>query len=300
MAKLAFVEKSQGEYWDRLNAGVYNTAKKRGDDVKIYAPLTVDPIAQLECFKTAISEHPDAVVFVASDLEVFDQVIENSLASGIPVITMDLDGYTDRRLFHFGTMPYQELGRLAAEEMLIRLRKDGPVIVQAGSYAPGASGKLQGFCQRLKETGRKIVLIDPDFENPNLALTRILMAIENNPDVAGLYGVYAYHCIVQAKAVELSGRQPGSIPIIGFDMLDETIKYLSNGSISASIWIREYNIGSNAAMAASLFATYPWNDVIEFLGGSITNKQNNIRRLPICCYSKSNISDYKQWLREHI
>lgn len=299
MAKLAFIEKSKGEYWNRLNAGVYNVARKQGDVVRIYAPMTVNPEAQLACFKAALDDHPDAIVLVASDSEIFRQVVENTLDSGIPVLTMDLDGYSDRRLFHFGTLPYPELGCLAAEEMLMKLKKDGPIIVQAGSYAPGASGKLQGFCNRIAEANRQVILIDPDFENPKLALSRVVEAIEENPDVAGLYGVYAYHSIIQAQAVALSGYKPGSIPIIGFDMLNDTVKYLSNGSISSSIWIREYYIGANAAIAASLFASYPWDDVIEFLGGSVIYKEKNIRRLPICCYSKSNVSNYVQWLKEH-
>ena len=299
MSVLAFIEKSQGEYWDRLNAGVYDTAKRRGDEVRIYAPTAVDPPLQLECLRQAISSHPDALVVVASDPVLFGEEIERAINSGIPVLTMDLDGYEKRRLFHFGTLPFTELGRIAAEEMLKRLEGNGPVIVQAGSNAPGASGKLKGFCDRMREAGRRIVVIDPDFENPDLALIRVLKAIEENPDVAGLHGVYAYHCIVQAKAVELSGRQPGSVPIVGFDMLDDTVKRLSDGSISASIWIREYYFGAAAAMAAGLFATCRWDEVIAFLGGSERDLCQNIRRLPAVCYSKDNIQCYMQWLKEH-
>ncbi|MDY4609479.1 MAG: substrate-binding domain-containing protein [Sphaerochaetaceae bacterium] len=299
MAKLAFVEKSQGEYWDRLNAGVYSTARQRGDEVRIYAPQTVNPAAQLQYIRQAIDDGADALVVVASDPNVFAQEIERSFAAEIPVLTMDLDGYTNRRLFHFGTKPYPELGRLAAEEMLVRLKGDGPVIVQAGSNAPGACGKLQGFCDRLKEVGRQMVLIEPDFENPELALRRVQGALEDNPDVSGLFGVYAYHCVIQAQAVELSGRQPGVLPIVGFDMFDETTRRLGDGSIAASIWIAEYNIGAAATMAAGLFASHPWEEVVQFLGGSFENRQNNIRRLPISCFTKNNVSDYVQWLENH-
>ena len=299
MARLAFVEKSQGEYWDRLNAGIYAVAKPNNDDVCIYAPLTVDPVAQLECLKTAINDRPDALVIVSSDPKMFEAEIRYLLNSGIPVLTMDLDGYTDYRLFHFGTLPYTELGRLAAEEMLKRLRGDGPIIVQAGSNAPGACGKLAGFCERMKEANRKMVVIDPDFENPDLAFSRIMEAIQNTPDVAGLYGVYAYHCIIQSRASELSGLRSEFVPIIGFDMLDETVKRLKDGSITASIWIREYDIGATAALAAKLFATHPWDIAIELLGGSFMDRQENIRRLPVSCFSRENVSDYVQWLKEH-
>ncbi len=229
----------------------------------------------------------------------FAQVIERAFAAGVPVLTMDLDGYTDRRLFHFGTLPYPELGCLAAEEMLARLKGDGPVIVQAGSHAPGASGKLKGFCDRLTKADRRMVLIEPDFENPELALSRVQAALEANPDAAGLYGVYAYHCNVQARAVELSGRQPGSLPIVGFDMLEETISRLSDGSIAASIWIAEYKIGAAAAMAAGLFASHSWEEVVELLGGSFKERQNNICRLPISCFTKDNVTDYVSWLTDH-
>lgn len=299
MAVLAFVEKSQGEYWDRLNAGIYDIAKRRGDEVRIYAPLTVDPPKQLECLRKAINNHPDAIVVVASDPVLFGNDINYVLEAGIPVLTMDLDGYEERRLFHFGTLPFKELGQFAAEEMLKRLECDGPVIVQAGSNAPGAKGKLEGFCERMEKEGKRMIIIDPDFENPELAFSRVLSAIKENPDVSGLYGVYAYHCVVQAKAVEIAGRQPGSVPIVGFDMLDETVKRISDGSIAASIWIREYYFGAAAAMAAGLFSSCKWDEVIAFLGGSENDLRKNIRRLPPVCYSKDNIQEYIQWQKEH-
>lgn len=296
MAKLAFVEKSKGEYWDRLNAGVYNTAKQRGDEVRIYSPETVDASAQLKLLKKAIDDGADSIVVVSSDQEMFAPEIKRALSMGIPVITMDLDGYVNDRLFYFGTIPYTELGRMAAEEMLKCLKKDGPVIAQAGSYALGASGKLKGFCDRMEEAGRRIILIEPDFEHLDVAFSRAIDTIKANPDVAGIYGVYAYHCDLQAQAMEQLGRNPAEIPIVGFDMLDETVRRLKDGSIAASIWIAEYNFGTSAAMAAGLFASCPWQEVVEFLGGSFENRANNIRRMPVKCFTHDNISEYESWL----
>lgn len=299
MATIAFVEKSQGEYWNRLNAGIYHIAHQRGDKVQIYAPARVDPSSQLQFIHKALSNGADALVIVASDSEMFAEAIDHAFAMGVPVLTMDLDGYTNRRLFHFGTLPYTQLGCIAAEEMLLRIKGEGPVIVQAGSDAPGSRGKLQGFCDRMEKAGRQMVLIEPDYENPSIALARVQAALEANPDAAGLYGVYAYHCIMHARAVEQSGRTPGSIPIVGFDMLDETVSRLKDGSIAASIWIAEYHIGASAAMAAGLFASHPWDEVVEFLGGSMEDRQTNIRRLPIHCFTKDNILNYERWLADH-
>lgn len=299
MAAIAFVEKSQGEYWDRLNAGIFHTSRQRGDEARIYAPATVNPTVQLQYIYQALNDGADALVIVASDSNMFAEAVKSALDRGVPVLTMDLDGYTEQRLFHFGTLPYYQLGRLAAEEMLARIRKEGPVIAQSGSDAPGSCGKLQGFCDRMKQADRDIILIEPDYENPLLAREKVQNVLENNKNTAGLYGVYAYHCNVQAQAVERCGLQPGSLPIVGFDMLDETINRLKDGSVAASIWIDEYDFGASAAMAAGLFACHPWEEVVKFLGGTMEDRSQNVRTLPISFFTKNNVQAYEEWFEAH-
>lgn len=299
MCTLAFVEKSRGEYWDRLNAGARHAALRRGIDVRIDAPTVIDVPNQRRMVASALDSGVDALVLVASDPLAFAPEIDRALDSGVPVLTMDLDGYLDRRLFYVGTLPFAELGRMAAEELLARLEHDGPVIAQAGSNAPGAAGKLQGFLDRMAESGTPTVVIEADFEHPDLAYERVLSALSATPDVAGLYGVYAYHPTVQARAVEAAGRRPGSLPIVGFDMTDETTVRISDGSIAASIWIAEYKIGAAATAAAELFCSLPWDEALDVLGGSLDDRRGNVRRLPVTCFSKENIADYSRWLAEH-
>ena len=297
MKTIGVVEKNRAEYWDRLNRGLRASAARRGFAVEISAPEYEDVGAQAELMVAHLERGVDALLFVATDPEAFSGIVTQALAAGTPVLTMDLDGYKDSRLFHVGTSPFHDLGRQAADCLLPLLQGPGPVIAQAGSGAPGAAGKLAGFCERMVEAGRDLVVLPADHERLDLAEENILAALDAHEDVAGVYGVYAYHPVLQAKALAARGRGPGEVPVVGFDMLDGTVAGLRAGMISASIWIREYGIGAGAGVAADLFATLPWDETMTILGGSLEERAGNVRRLPVAVFTPRDVGDYVAWSR---
>lgn len=298
MRRIGVVEKNRAEYWDRLNHGLLQAARRRGFEATISAPEFEDVEAQRQLMIEQLDSGVDALLFVATHPEAFADVVERALEGGVPVLTMDLDGYHSSRLFHVGTYPFDELGRAAAETLLPLLRTDGPVIAQAGSTAPGAAGKLAGFVKHMECVGRRVVLLPPDHERLDEADRNFRAALETYPHVAGVYGVYAYHPIVQAEVLRESGREPGAVPVVGFDMLAGTVEGLRQGMISASIWIREHGIGGAAAVVADLFASLPWDQAMTVLGGDLQDRADNVRRLPVSTFTPENVEAYVDWLRE--
>lgn len=295
MTIIGVVEKNRAEYWDHLNSGLRRAAERRGFDVRITAPEYEDIAAQRSLMLNHLERGVDALLFVASHLTAFTDVVDQAMTNGIPVLTMDLDGYHERRLFHVGTVPFTKLGRQAADMLLEQVTSDGPVIAQAGSHAPGAEGKLHGFLERMAEAGREVIVTPPDHEQLDKSEENLRSALGAHPEVAGVHGVYGYHPGIQARVLADIGKEPGSVPIVGFDMLRDTVHGIRNGSIAASIWIHEYSIGAVAGAVADLFATLPWDEALTVLGGDPNTRHNNIRRLPVTSFDATNIQQYEKW-----
>jgi ribose transport system substrate-binding protein len=294
---IGVVEKNRGEYWDRLNRGLLGAAQRRGFRAEIAAPEYEDVDAQAALMRAHLERDVDALLFVATDPEAFRGIVDAALSDGVPVLTMDLDGYQDARLFHVGTAPFHVLGRQAADCLLPLLLNEGPVIAQAGSSAPGAAGKLAGFLDRMAEVGRDVIVLPPDHERLDDAERAIEAALDEHDDVAGLYGVYAYHPVLHARVLQRRGLGPGDVPVVGFDMLGATVQALRAGMISASIWIREHSIGAGAGVVSDLFATLSWDQAMTVLGGNLEDRAENIRRLPVAVFTPTNVDEYEAWLR---
>ncbi len=301
MKKLIFgiSEKNQNEYWEIVNAGFLECAKRLNLEFIIKAPPSENIEGQLADLESFIEQKVDGIAFVATNPEPFAPIAEKAIKKEIPVLCFDLDAPESGRFAFIGMPRPIEMGRVAGEYMVDILPKGGTVAIQTGSMtAAGAMGKLKGFQEIASENNVNIIEIKNDCEEISLALENAKSLLTRYPELDGMYGIYGYHAWCQAQAVkELKlKRRP---KIVGFDMFPQTMTYIEEGLIDCSIWIGEYYFGYYTAAFLANMARIGVTETLFMSGLNLDKYQGNIINLPTIAFHKGNISEFKIWSEKH-
>jgi ribose transport system substrate-binding protein len=122
--------------------------------------------------------------------------------------------------------------------------------------------------------------------------------LSSNPDLSGLYGVYAYNSPAQARAVQAAGKKPGEIKIVGFDALEETVQFMEQGWIDSVVDHRQYNFGYYAVMILNMMKIYGQEMTLYLLGfDPAMDPKDNIIYTPSYLITGDGLPEYKEWHR---
>jgi methyl-accepting chemotaxis protein len=141
-----------------------------------------------------------------------------------------------QRLFYVGADSYQE-GRTCGEAMADAVHERGTVVVLTANLAERAlSVRRRGFEGLLREKCPGVQLVDV-FEHANdgeRIYTQVSEWLRRFPDLAGIYTTESTSPAHAARAVADAGKS-GRIKIIGHDLVDETMRYVQQGIITATL-----------------------------------------------------------------
>src|ERR1700724_529696 len=97
----------QVPYWQAAGAGFAKAAglfKMRTD---FGGPNSYDPKAERDALNDAVQKKATGILLGVTDPALLKDSIDKAIAAGIPVITMDSDAPSSKRLFFIGTNNYQ-------------------------------------------------------------------------------------------------------------------------------------------------------------------------------------------------
>ena len=140
-----------------------------------------------------------------------------------------------QRFCYVGADSYLE-GRSSGELMGQNLNGKGKIAVFIGSFsAAGHELRRKGFQSVLREKypGIEIAEVIETFENPEIMYQKAVEIMKKHSNLSGFYVAFsgAEHL---ARAVEELGKAK-KIVIIAHDLADETMKYVLNGTITATL-----------------------------------------------------------------
>ncbi|PJJ55213.1 substrate-binding domain-containing protein [Compostimonas suwonensis] len=292
--RIGITEKNQHAYWDMVNAGWRDAAEALGLELRIDAPPSEDVAAQIGLMRQQLDDGVDLLAFVGTQATGFGDIVAEAGRRGVPVVAFDLDAPQSGRLTFVGMPSIHRVGREVGDFLSDRIPAGSTVIAQTGSnHAPGAGAKLAGFLESMNEHGHRVAVGESDGEDVALSLEIAQRLLRENPEAVGMYGVYGYHPIVQARAAELSGRT--DLTIVGFDMLPETVDLVESGAVASSVWIQEYYFGYYTALLANTIARTGTLESLRAFGMDPANLANNAIYPPVAFYTKDNIADYRRF-----
>lgn len=232
--EVAVLGKSVAAYWSEVEAGTQAAAEDLGLKATFYVPQQEDVGEQLSRLEDFIAKGVDGIAFAASDPNAVKTVVSKALEKGIHCITLDTDAPDTGRYVYIGTGNY-EAGKIAGEKMVELLGGKGKVAIGVGSItAQNALDRINGFKEAIE--GTEIQTLEPlnDGEDMDKAISYAIGILQQHPDLAGFYGVYAINGPAAATAIEKAGKA-GKIKIVCFDTTPDIMEHVKAGTIQATI-----------------------------------------------------------------
>ena len=162
-----------------------------------------------------------------------------AIAASIKEATEEFNAVTDepcQRLCYVGADSYLE-GRACGEVMGQAIAGQGQVAIVTGSFAvTGLEARRKGFESLLREKFPDLQLVGTmeTHENPEVAYTHAQTFLRRWPGLAGIYVSAGSDPPGVARAVVEAGRA-GQVSIISHDLVDETMNYVQQGRITATL-----------------------------------------------------------------
>ena len=233
-------------YWQYLKQGAEKAAEERNAVVEFQGPDTPSIEEGIKLINMAYAAKVNGLMVYVQDESQYKPVIKKVIESGIPLVTVDSDAEDSQRIAYVGTDNIAA-GKEAAKELIKQIGTEGKVaVIMGGRNAKNQVERVNAFQEYLNNNSQLHVSViessDAYLLQAELAAEKIL---SNNKDIRALFCASAQDGIGAAKAISKLG-QGGKVKIIAFDDLPETLDYISEDIITATIVQRPYLMGYRA------------------------------------------------------
>jgi ribose transport system substrate-binding protein len=227
-------------YWQEAEAGFQDAAKWLGVKVEFSGPEKFSPEEELAAFQKAVTEKPSGILLSASRKEMFRDAIDRAIGQAIPVICIDSDAPNSKRVTFIGTDNLRA-GMESGKRMGDLLKGKGNVVIVSIPGQDNLDERVRGVNEALKKfPGIKVTQTIDDKGDPRIAndqISALLGAKKEKID-----GIICLEASGGSGAAEALHRldQTGKIPIVAFDKDPETLDFVQQGVIAATIAQKPY------------------------------------------------------------
>ena len=242
--RIAFVSPFIGHpYWVTVADGVMRAAGDFGVSVTETGPVgEVNIDTQIRAIETAIASRVDGILTMALNPEAFTPVINRAVEAGIAVVLVDTDAPGSDRHQYVGTSN-EAAGYQAGLAILEATGGSATVGIITGAIdADNLNLRIDGFERAVSAESVEITDVQAGNSDLLLQTEKMQSMLQANSDINAVFGSDATGAIAAAKIVEERGLV-GDVMIVGFDDLDETLQYIRDGVIYATIVQRNYRMG---------------------------------------------------------
>ncbi|MBI9103880.1 MAG: substrate-binding domain-containing protein [Spirochaetales bacterium] len=244
------IKATDSGFWQKVIAGGEAFDADNEDvNVTVYGPASEADIEEaIGILENVVVSGPDAIVIATNAGEGAVPAVQDALAAGIPVITVDTKIPTDVTS-HLATDNVLG-GKLAAEAMVkyfdqYGIEKKGTVaIVAAVAGVDTIIERDGGFIEKLAELAPAINILEPRYVDNDIA--KSLMTTEDlittYDDLIGIYADNNHTGDGVAKAIEQAELQD-KVMVVAFDDDEDEITALRDGVIKTLIIQDQFNMG---------------------------------------------------------
>jgi len=251
--KLAFVTNNPSEFWTIARKGTEKAAKEIPDiEVEFRIPAGGTAAEQQSIIDDLLANGVKGIAISPVDPKNQTGMLDR-VASQAVVVTQDSDAPDSNRMCYIGT-DNVAAGRQAGQLLKEALPQGGKIMIFVGVLdAANAQQRYQGLKEAI--AGSNITIIDVRTDNTDRvrAKSNASDTIVNNPDIAGMVGLWSYNGPAILSAVK-EANKVDKIKIVAFDEEDETLNGVKDGAIYATVVQQPFEFGyqSMALMAKVL------------------------------------------------
>lgn len=213
--------------------GLRIAGEELGVRTEYVGPADLDMGAMITAFESAIAKRPNGIIVVGFDASL-DPIVNKAIDQGIPVVTVDADLPTSRRLAFVGT-GNKNAGRMGAEKLVELIGGRGKVAIMTRPGQSNLDERVAGYKEVLaRYPDIEIVHVADTQGDPVIAAKAAATLLLMYPDLAGIACVEAAGGSGAATAVREAGRV-GQVKIVAMDRGSEVLDAIEEGIISASV-----------------------------------------------------------------
>ena len=240
--KLAFVTNNPSEFWTIARKGTEKAAKEIPNiEVEFRIPAGGTAAEQQSIIDDLLANGVKGIAISPVDPKNQTGML-NRVADQALVVTQDSDAPDSNRMCYIGT-DNVAAGRQAGQLLKEALPQGGKIMVFVGVLdASNAQQRFQGLKEAI--AGSNITIIDVRTDNTDRvrAKSNASDTIVNNPDIAGMVGLWSYNGPAILSAVK-EANKVDKIKIVAFDEEDETLNGVKDGAIYATVVQQPFEFG---------------------------------------------------------
>lgn len=232
-------------FWRTVEKGANEAAARLGMKIDYLGPIRINPAEQTNLLEKSIAAKPDALLVQGIKESQYDLLIGKAMDQGIPVITLDADESTSRRLTYVGT-DNREAGRRMGELVVKAANGKGRIGVIMGSeLAENQQQRLEGFRSALANIPHfEIIAIRASNISRFQAAKHTEAMLKQYPSIQTMVGFSSLDAAGIVEGVKAVHRE-GTI-VFGFDDVEATRQGIAQGAIQASVVQQPKEIGAQS------------------------------------------------------
>ena len=240
--KLAFVTNNASDFWTIARKGTEKAAQDIPSiEVEFKIPADGTAAEQQHVIDDLLAKGVHGIAISPVDPVNQTQML-NRAASQALVVTQDSDAPNSDRVCYIGT-DNVAAGRQAGELMKEALPQGGKIMVFVGVLdAANAQQRYQGLKEALEGSNVQIIDVRTDNTDRVRAKSNAADTLVNNPDVAGMVGLWSYNGPAILNAVK-EANKVDKVKIVAFDEEDPTLEGIKEGAIYATVVQQPFEFG---------------------------------------------------------
>jgi ribose transport system substrate-binding protein len=240
--KLAFVTNNASEFWTIARKGTEKADKEIPNiEVEFRIPADGTAAEQQRLIDDLLAKGIAGIAISPVDPKNQSSML-NRAASQTLVVTQDSDAPDTNRICYIGT-DNVAAGRQAGQLVKEALPQGGKIMVFVGVLdAANAQQRYQGLKEALAGSNIQIIDVRTDNTDRVRAKSNASDTLVNNPDIAGMVGLWSYNGPAILAAVK-EANKADKVKIIAFDEEDETLNGIKDGAIYATVVQQPFEFG---------------------------------------------------------
>lgn len=221
------------QYWQTAAAGLAAAARQMGVQSEMTGPDTYDSNAERDAFRAAVAKKPAGILISVADPAVLAPEIDSAISQGIPVVTMDSDAPSSKRLLFIGTNN-ETAGDMGARAAVKALGGKGKVVVYTMPGQPNLEERLRGYKDVFADNHVDIAQTVDVKGDPRIAFdTTNDIIVQNKLKPDGFVCLEAEACKEVADVLDRN-KVSGKV-IVAMDTNKGTLDWIDKGVINATI-----------------------------------------------------------------
>jgi ribose transport system substrate-binding protein len=229
-------------YWKTAGSGFSRAAAEfKGVRFDFTGPQSYDAKAERDALDQAVQKKATGILLSVADASVLKDSIDKAIGASIPVITIDSDAPSSKRLFFIGTNNYQA-GFTGGQRLAQELKGKGNVVVFTMPDQPNLQDRLRGYKDALaKSPNIKITRVVDIQGDPRIAFDTTTQIVGKERDKVDGFVCLEAQSGKEVASVLNSYKVSGKV-VIAMDTDQETLDWIQKGVIAATIAQKPYTM----------------------------------------------------------